>query len=51
MAEQGELSEFILKTLEVQGRLDSYELAQKIGKDHQLIVGAIKSLHSLGNVS
>ena len=51
MAVQGELPELILKTLESQGRLNSYELAQKFAKDHQLIVGAIKSLQSLGNVS
>lgn len=51
MAAHGELTELILKTLEERSRLDSYELAQEVGRDHQLLVGAIKSLHSLGDVS
>ena len=31
--------------------LDSYQYACDTGKDHQIIIGAIKSLQSLGNVS
>lgn len=49
MADQ--LTEVVLKTLEHRGSVDTYELSVEIGKDHQLLVGAIKSLQSLGNVS
>lgn len=42
----------LLKLLEkVDGGVDSVEVASSIGVDHQLIVGAVKSLQSLGDVS
>ena len=31
--------------------IHSYTFAQETGEDHQLVIGAIKSLQSLGNVS
>ena len=46
-----ELAEFILKVLEERGSVDTYDLSLEIGKDHQLVVGAVKSLQSLGDVS
>lgn len=42
--------ESILKFLEENGRGDSLQLANQLGEDHQKIVGAIKSLQSLGDV-
>ena len=51
MAAKGEdLAELILRTLGERGSVDSYQLSQEIGKDHQLLVGAIKSLQSVGDV-
>ena len=46
-----DFGEKILKLLATRGSFDSYELAQELGKDHQQVVGAIKSLQSLGDVS
>ena len=43
--------ELILSKLEERGKLDSYEFSKEFSKDHQAIVGAIKSLQSVGNVS
>lgn len=45
------LNERLLKILDSRGSFDSYQLAQEIGKDHQQVVGAIKSVQSLGEVS
>lgn len=44
------LCELILAELEKEKRIDSYDFSVKIGKDHQSIVGAIKSIRSLGDV-
>lgn len=41
----------LLKIVADQGNLDSYKYSQESGKDHQAIVGVIKSLASLGDVS
>ena len=43
--------EHLLKLLAERGTLDSYDLSQELHKDHQTVVGTIKSLHSLGEVS
>ena len=43
--------EHLLKLLAERGTLDSYDLSQELHKDHQAVVGTIKSLHSLGEVS
>lgn len=51
MAAKGEeLTELILRTLSEKESVDSYRLSVEIGKDHQLLVGAIKSLQSVGDV-
>ena len=46
-----DVGERILRLLETQHELDSLEIGEKLGVDHQVIVGAVKSLQSLGNVS
>lgn len=45
------LDRIILESIDLRGSIDSYEFAKELQKDHQVIVGAIKSLHSLGEVS
>ena len=45
------LSGVLLKVLEERGRFDSYELSKELDKDHQYVVGVIKSLQSVGSVS
>ncbi len=44
-------AEEIVKLLEGRETVDSYDLSQEFNKDHQQIIGAIKSLSSLGDVS
>lgn len=51
MATSASDQEQLLKLLAERGSLDSYDLSQELSKDHQVIVGTIKSLHSLGEVS
>lgn len=46
-----EISERILKSLQVEGLLDTLLLAKSWNEDHQKIVGAVNSLLSLGDVS
>ena len=46
----GELQEEILQILERVGEITSDDVANWLEKDHQQIVGVIKSLQSLGNV-
>ena len=43
--------EDLLKFISNRGSLDSYDYAQETGSEHQAVVGAIKSLESLGDVS
>ena len=51
MAESvSELCGTLLQLLDDRGSIDSYEVAKELDKDHQLVVGAVKSLQSLGNV-
>lgn len=45
------LDKVILETLEKRGSVETLELAKELGKDHQLIVGIVKSIQSLGDVS
>ena len=45
------LDRIILESVDLRGSIDSYEFAKELQKDHQVIVGAIKSIHSLGEVS
>ncbi|XP_019861088.1 PREDICTED: phenylalanine--tRNA ligase alpha subunit-like, partial [Amphimedon queenslandica] len=51
MASQTEsLSDALLEALAEKGRVDSYEYATSVGKNHQDVVGAVKSLESFGDV-
>lgn len=44
--------ELLLRRLEAaDGGLDSAELATQLGVEHQAVVGAVKSLQALGEVS
>ncbi|XP_065834457.1 phenylalanine--tRNA ligase alpha subunit-like isoform X2 [Oscarella lobularis] len=45
-----ELDRRILAELDVTGHVNSYDFATKLGVDHQLVVGAVKSLQSVGDV-
>lgn len=45
------LTEEILKSIETKGSLDTYDYATTTGKDHQTVVGVIKSVQALGDVS
>lgn len=50
MATSASDQEQLLKLLAERGSFDSYDLSQELVKDHQVVVGTIKSLHSLGEV-
>lgn len=45
------LPEQILEIVAERSVLDSYQYAHELGKNHQEIVGVVKSLESLGDVS
>lgn len=48
----GPVAEVLLRRLEAaDGGLDSAELAAELGLEHQAVVGAVKSLQALGEVS
>lgn len=48
----GPVAEVLLRRLEAaDGGLDSAELATELGVEHQSVVGAVKSLQALGQVS
>lgn len=48
----GPVADVLLRQLEAaDGGLDSADLAAKLGVDHQAVVGAVKSLQALGEVS
>ena len=40
----------VLREVDKAGELDTLNLAKKVGADHQAIVGAVKSIQSLGDV-
>lgn len=46
-----DLGDVILQILALKGQLDSYTFSKETDRDHQSVVGAIKSLQSVGNVS
>lgn len=48
--QEGDFGEKLLKILADRGSFDSYELSKDLGKDHQVLVGAIKSIQSVGEV-
>ena len=45
-----ELPERILAIIDTKNEIDSLQLSQDFSEDHQKMVGAIKSLESLGDV-
>lgn len=45
------LTEEILNFIETEGSLDTYEYASTTGNEHQTVVGLIKSIQALGDVS
>lgn len=45
-----DLSQVVLTKVDKQGEIDTLKLSQSIKEDHQKIVGAVKSLQSLGDV-
>ena len=44
------LDKTILEALEKKGSVQTLELAKELGKDHQVIVGSVKSIQCLGDV-
>lgn len=46
-----ELDRIILEKVNADGSIDTLQLSKELNKDHQLFVGAVKRLQSLGNVS
>lgn len=45
------LDRLVLEAVEERGSIETFEFAKECGKDHQSIVGSIKSIHALGDVS
>lgn len=45
-----DLTDVILKTVDTELSVDTYELAAVLNEDHQKVIGAVKSLQSLGNL-
>lgn len=43
--------EVVLQAVDETGEVDTLFLAKKLGVNHQSLVGAVKSLQSLGDVS
>lgn len=46
-----ELTEVVLQRVDKLGQVNSLELANDIKQDHQKVIGAIKSLQTLDNVT
>lgn len=44
------LDKVVLEALEERGSIETYEFSKELGKDHQSIVGSVKSVHALGDV-
>lgn len=51
MADTGVVEALLRQIERVDDGVDSLEVAASLGVDHQVIVGAVKSLQSLGEVS
>ena len=45
------ISQLILQKINDKGSADTLQLSSECSKDHQIFVGAVKSLQALGNVS
>lgn len=46
-----ELDQIILEKVNAVGCIDTFELSRELEREHQLFVGAVKRLQSLGDVS
>lgn len=44
------LDRLVLEAVEERGSIETFEFAKEVGKDHQSIVGSVKSIHALGDV-
>ena len=44
------LDRLVLEAVEERGSIETFEFAKECGKDHQSIVGSVKSIHALGDV-
>lgn len=51
MADSASVEALLQHVEKADGGVDSLDVASSIGVDHQVIVGAVKSLQSLGDVS
>lgn len=51
MADTGVVETLLRRIEKVDDGVDSVEVATSLGLDHQVIVGAVKSLQALGDVS
>ena len=45
-----EIDLVILKRIDAAGSVDTFELSKELEQDHQIFVGAVKRLQSLGDV-
>ena len=45
------LDKVVLEALEERGSIETFEFSKELGKDHQSVVGSVKSIHALGDVS
>lgn len=45
------MDRLVLEAVEERGSIETFEFAKELGKDHQSIVGSVKSIHALGDVS
>ncbi len=44
------VAQLILETVQQREPVDTFDLAKEYGKDHQVLVGAVKSLQAMGHV-
>lgn len=51
MADTGVLESLLRLVEKVDGGIDSQDVADSLSVDHQVVVGAVKSLQALGEVS
>jgi len=50
MSTSDELDQLLLEAVSIHGTCDSYEMSKRHSADHQLFVGAVKRLQSLGEI-
>lgn len=51
MADTGVVETLLRRIEKADGGVDSLEVSTSLGVDHQVVVGAVKSLQALGDVS